>query len=45
MVKVNFEIDDEVKEFSVPESWSEVSVSQFMEIVSMMLIILLFVII
>jgi hypothetical protein len=33
MVKVNFEIDDEVKEFSVPESWSEVTVSQFMEIV------------
>lgn len=33
MIKVNFEIDDEVKEFSVPESWSEVTVAQFMEIV------------
>ena len=35
MVKINFEIDDEAKEFSVPESWSEVSVSQFMEIVKL----------
>jgi hypothetical protein len=35
MVKVNFEIDDKTEEFSVPESWSEVTVNQFMAIVKL----------
>jgi len=34
MIKVNIEIDDEVKEFSLPENWNEVSVEQFIKLFS-----------
>lgn len=32
MIKVNLEVDDEVKEFNLPENWSEVSVDNFCRI-------------
>ena len=34
MIKLNLEIDDEVKEFSIPESWDEVNVEQFVKLFS-----------
>lgn len=34
MVKINVEIDDEVKSFDLPENWDEVSVEQFVKIFS-----------
>lgn len=35
MIKVNFEIDDDVKSFDVPENWDEVTVQQFMGLVEL----------
>ena len=32
MIKVNLEIDDEVKEYTLPESWDEVNLDQFCRI-------------
>lgn len=34
MVKVNLEIDDEVKEYSLPESWDDVTIEEFIKIFS-----------
>jgi hypothetical protein len=34
MVNLNLTIDDEVKEFNIPESWDEVTVEQFCELFS-----------
>jgi hypothetical protein len=35
MIKVNFNIDDEVKSFDIPENWDEVTVQQFMDLVEL----------
>lgn len=35
MVKVNFEIDDDLHEFGIPERWEEVNVEQFMRIMAL----------
>jgi len=35
MVKLNFEIDDEIKTYDIPENWNEVSVEQFMAIMAL----------
>jgi hypothetical protein len=34
MVKLNLEIDEEVKEFNIPENWDEVNVEQFINLFS-----------
>ena len=34
MVKLNLEIDDEVREFNIPENWDEVTIEQFINLFS-----------
>jgi hypothetical protein len=34
MIKISIEIEDEVKEFDLPENWNEVSVEQFIKLFS-----------
>lgn len=35
MIKLNLEVDEEIKTFDIPTNWSEVSVKMFMEIVKL----------
>jgi len=34
MIKINLEIDDEVKEYSLPESWDELTIGDFVKLFS-----------
>ena len=34
MLKINLEIDDELVEFNLPQSWDEVSIGEFVKIFS-----------